>query len=754
MSTNATTSILSDLYTPDAAKMTQLFKHLDAGTHPMARNSLRMNTTLTNQILFVTENHTIGVISYPMLTTDENNKLCVIGFHGNDIDNKPPIAILGENVQKSFSTLVPASAVTKFKLPVLTADVLNLEPPAPAAADAGPGHLNYIFTDPDHAPRIGALPATFSNPNGIEAPLDYDLRSGGKISEDEYACEAGRMWVNAVAHAVINHQGKPIHTDATTFNATDLDPAPFANHEMATSIIMTYHMLKPDVEQYKFVLTVAREAIRALRPVEVNPAVSNDTQAHENAALERQARIMNEIVKSTIATNGPVTKDHQSRTDRETTKANMDTLRRYQLMFAQITTIPDPNNPDIQVVTVVLPDINEVFKEGLEISKIGDAVRLTREQVEYHFAKKSMSTDFHDASMNYDPNALDATLVLALKTANWADKPLSLEPSSITHRIGIYHFAAPRTKSWAYEQRYTDGETIYRQETVGEDKSRIKAKAHDLDHTGKMDSVTDLHTTVANLSGIFTYIAEQANKSELWKMIVAFHAIWLHADGRKWIDHHISSHPYIIPAIILEIQNVICLYAKVANCMEYRLAVRDGKQIAPRVYEEANGRARHIITQMNNLIPTMTLGRFVIEPLACHLLYQNDQATNDKKRAEKKSREKDAASRTDGRNDPRTEGRIGGGRRDEGRAPPPRENNRNNNPSSAAPPDVPAAQVAILKGTGLVKYSGSSPRIPQPTDILELNGPLGLVRLCMTAITRDRFCRWGNNWCSYNLQHA
>jgi hypothetical protein len=171
------------------------------------------------------------------------------------------------------------------------------------------------------------------------------------------------------------------------------------------------------------------------------------------------------------------------------------------------------------------PDISYVFKETLEVSKIGDAVRLLRELIAHHFATKSMSTDFHDASMNYNTNTLDATAVLAMKTANWADKPLSHNPSSIKHRLGIYHFLPPRTKSLAYEQRYADGETIYCQETVGEDKSCIKAKAHDLDHTGKMDSVMDLHTTIANLSGILTFIAKQATKSELWKMIAAFHAV-------------------------------------------------------------------------------------------------------------------------------------------------------------------------------------------------------------------------------------
>ncbi len=324
------------------------------------------------------------------------------------------------------------------------------------------------------------------------------------------------------------------------------------------------------------------------------------------------------------------------------------------------------------------------------------------------------------------------------KRAHWADRPLSIEPDSIKDKLGIYHFAPPRIGSYEYEQRVANGCKIFRQEFVGEDKSRISAKAHDLDHTGKMESDTDLHSTIANFAAIATFITTHASKSELWKMVERLHDVWLHPDGRVWLAHHLSSHKYIVAAIVLQFQQVVGLYVKIANSLDYRQAVKTNKQIDPRVYQEANERAKHIVSSMNNLIPGMTLGPFVIEPVACRLFYVADRIHKDKPKLDKKPKD-DLAARHPGR----TDGRPGGGLRGEGRTPPRNNINTETRPPGA-PPHLLPAQITLLKSAGLVKSSGPG-CVPHPVDILELNGLLGLTRICMMFVTRDRFCRYEDN---------
>jgi hypothetical protein len=156
---------------------------------------------------------------------------------------------------------------------------------------------------------------------------------------------------------------------------------------------------------------------------------------------------MNEIVKAATATPWPSMKDPHSRTDCKTHKAIQDSVARYQLMFARLTSIADPNNTNVQIITVDLPAISDVFKEILDTTKVSEAVRMTQEQFTYHLAQRSTSKTFHDASMNYHTKALNAPKVTALKRAHWADRPLSIKPGSIKDKLGIYHFTPPRTGS-------------------------------------------------------------------------------------------------------------------------------------------------------------------------------------------------------------------------------------------------------------------------------------------------------------------
>jgi hypothetical protein len=204
------------------------------GYPPSVRNTLKLNGTLSNQLLSVT-NGTIGVLTFPILTTDQDNRPCIIGTFGNDTNNMAPTAISGDLLHQSISVLVPSAHATKYNLLVLDADPLTLEPPPPSTDGAGPDRLHYIFTDPTFAPVIAALPATFSGPLGIPAPLGWNL-STTKISEAAFLCEAGRVWIKAVAHLLTHYNGKPILSVPTLFKTTDLNLAPFAGHDMAPSV--------------------------------------------------------------------------------------------------------------------------------------------------------------------------------------------------------------------------------------------------------------------------------------------------------------------------------------------------------------------------------------------------------------------------------------------------------------------------------------------------------------------------------------
>jgi hypothetical protein len=177
----------------------------------------------------------------------------------------------------------------------------------------------------------------------------------------------------------------------------------------------------------------------------------------------------------------------------------------------------------------------------------------------------------------------------------------------------------------------------------------------------------------------------------------SLHNIWLPPYGCIWLAHHLSSHKNIVATIVLQFQQVVRLYIRIANSLEYCQAVKAKKQINPCVYEEASRRVRHIISSMNNLIPGITLGNFIIKPIACGLFYIEDRATKDKwkKRYTKVC--------------------TGGRPHNKGGAPP----CDNNCTATQGAPAWPAS-IATLKEGRLVKYSGPG-YIPHPANILELN---------------------------------
>jgi hypothetical protein len=133
---------------------------------------------------------------------------------------------------------------------------------------------------------------------------------------------------------------------------------------------------------------------------------------------------------------------------------------------------------------------------------------------------------------------------------------------------------------------------------------------------------------------------------------------------------------------------------------------------------------------MNNLIPDMTLGVFVIEPAVCRKFYAADNTDSAKPTDNKKSPAKvreDAPRNNEGRN---------GNRRDTGRA--------SANNATRTLPEISQAQIDVLKSKGLIKWTGDARgRIPHPVNILEANGPAGLSKICMMFVVRDRYCRFG-----------
>jgi hypothetical protein len=202
-----------------------------------------------------------------------SHDLCyLLGCYGEDAAILAPATISGDLLHQSFSTLISKAVALKCAMPVLEQDPLELDAPPPSNDSPGPARLHVEFNEPENSPVIVALPATFAVPLGISAPTNWRLNSGN-ITEADFACEAGRAWIRATTLTDAHYDGKSIHDNPAVFIAEDLDLAPFVDHDMAPTIQANVTMLAPNADQYKCIISIAKEERPAGNLTRAHPAL-------------------------------------------------------------------------------------------------------------------------------------------------------------------------------------------------------------------------------------------------------------------------------------------------------------------------------------------------------------------------------------------------------------------------------------------------------------------------------------------------
>jgi hypothetical protein len=262
-----------------------------------------------------------------------------------------------------------------------------------------------------------------------------------------------------------------------------------------------------------------------------------------------------------------------------------------------------------------------------------------------------------------------------------------------------------------------------------------------------MISDADLHSTIANMWAVFSFIYKDAHESELWKKVTKLQKLWTRRTGKEWLAQNRAT-AHLICCLILEVHTIITHYVRIANSLEYRQAVRSGNAISPQAFILANKQSEYIVTQNQEMISRMNLGCFRFEPSICRYFTTQDQSAPANPQASN-NRPANRARIDQGGNSNRSN--QPGARTAEGRAAA-TGRNPEARPAGARggpPTQLSQEEVNALKQRGLLRFTGGEGRIPQPVDIFERNGS-GLVKICMNFLVRDRFCRYGD---TCNMKH-
>jgi hypothetical protein len=372
-----------------------------------------------------------------------------------------------------------------------------------------------------------------------------------------------------------------------------------------------------------------------------------------------------------------------------------------------------------------------------------------QEQFAQHLQLRGESPLAQDASVNFNVHGLDAAMVGALKRADWNDAKLNLDPLSIKSKLGIYNFAPHSLDSKKWLQQVEDGRLIFRQENVGEDKTKVAAKSHELDCSGRMTSASDLHMTISNLWAMSSFITEEAGQSEPWKSMTRLQGLWHSSDGKNWLDANRATR-HLVYSLMLECQSILGACVTISNSLPYRQAAAAKLTISPRAHINANTHARDVMRTNVRMVDRLNLGHLIMQPAISRHFQIYDERGEQLQVNPGPNRERN---------------RQRGGADAPPRFPPvgnhPDQNrdrhNRNGPPGPPAtrtgPPlgNLPQDQINAQKLIGLVRFNGAGFRVPVPVDVFELNGTTeGLAKPCMNHLCRDRFCRHGNEC---NMKH-
>jgi hypothetical protein len=184
--------------------------------------------------------------------------------------------------------------------------------------------------------------------------------------------------------------------------------------------------------------------------------------------------------------------------ERERAKESEGATIKYRLLFGRTIEVVDPSDPSSKLASIQVAELTPVFLQVLQASKIRAAVQFFQDEIELTVKGLSDSDNFLDSMSDVPVGMFDGVFVKCLCSFRWAKDPFNMDKESVRDRLGIPHFAAPRQETVQYKERVAAGRTIFRQEQVGEDKSRLSRKLSELYRFGRMHNAASIHVMLAN----------------------------------------------------------------------------------------------------------------------------------------------------------------------------------------------------------------------------------------------------------------
>jgi hypothetical protein len=179
-------------------------------------------------------------------------------------------------------------------------------------------------------------------------------------------------------------------------------------------------------------------------------------------------------------------------------------------------------------------------------------------------------------------------------------------PEHVSNALSLVHFLPPKSKSVGYTDYIVEGQRIMLQESMDEDKSRVKAKQTDLFYQGKLEVFADVVSTLSNFFIFTAFCCDNQNKEPIVIRLLKEYFDCLHTHvGKRWVQMHVEQHSHLLLRLILDCNAIIQPFVELAmnpDCIDCALNKRP---IQVTFLAEAIARASY---PKNNLMNCATSG--------------------------------------------------------------------------------------------------------------------------------------------------
>ena len=531
------------------------------------RKMLQFDQHVVSQYVFCGEDRSLLLLTCPKLATIRGTPV-IIGSLGDVLSDITPISIPVADFRNRVAALIPKAFAAQHGCPTHSRGPDLVPPPVEdddeeAEASYERLHFQPASPHPDDLPVIALIPVCFPWPLGLPFPSGATIDGVYPEADSQFpAFEAQRK---AFTYLLANNDGMSVfHGDL--FHLGDgndqLNPAELEPFGITDRVIPSFTMLLPTSAEYKRVKSEVGEVTKAAywRLGTQMPALDESSTSPPPPP--------NNMGTDAIIAITEALKSSKSQKDTENAEKAAVTTSFYQLLTASVN---DEGNLELGV-------IHPQFLKIIKLSNNQQAMDAMQARMAARQRETAGSDNAFDERVNYPKEAIGLLLCTLLRSGKLLDESANKEPDLCKLLANFYNFGRPQTHSVAFKAAVSQGMLSSIQETVDEHQSKRAAKATELPLTCAMRDLHDVRVAIANLRFFFSIVAENFDRSELWKAFKHYDAFL--KDPKT---SHFCSKFRDVPQVVLNLftlgQDILALFVVVANMSDLQLAVQNKQPI-------------------------------------------------------------------------------------------------------------------------------------------------------------------------------